>query len=145
VGPPLPVQYRWTLCPPTSTNTPGAGVSISAALNPSGQRINRRALGKRNNTEVEVYDSVGVNEFASRTSGGAALECAVVQAVRLSVAVCRVRRWTGAACSAPCPSTRFDRMRVGTIRMLRMSRECDQVAIRGDSSDTSRSATSARL
>jgi len=29
--------------------------------------------------------------------------------------------------------------------MLRMSRECDQVAIRDDSSDTSRSATSARL
>jgi len=42
-----------------------------------------------------------------------ALECAVVQAVRLSVAVCRVRCWTGAACSAPCPSTIFDRMRVG--------------------------------
>jgi len=36
-----------------------------------------------------------------------ALECAVVQAVRLSVAVCRVRCWTGAACSAPCPSTIF--------------------------------------
>ena len=33
----------------------------------------------------------------------------------------------------------------GTIRTLRMSLDCDQVAIRDDSSDTSRSAITVRL